>query len=516
MTMLHLKLLPLILLSLLPLLPGQGASKAEADAAIKEFESFYKDRNEFVRKAAVEGLIGVDHQDVTRRLIEVLGDKSKVVREAAIIALGTQKNMLGASELVQRVWKGRKDEERIAILKAFETSQPDNAFNIIIELLDEKNWLLRLAAIQCLTTYGDREGATTGAILPLAEDKEPLIRLAVMQAFEKLGNPHSYRPALKALEDSDWRIQAAAIKLCVRGRWKAAIQPLINILKQEEGRLQDDATTALQEITDRDAVGNPDKWQAWWDRVKDGYRVPTLKEIKERKRRESEHRVGYDRPRESDYPPYHGIKTRSRRLLFVLDVSSSMAEHVVLPRRDRKALEHFNERYGHLNSTIKIDIAREELINMVAGLKSYAKFNIVTFNSDVKRWQKKMVKASGGNRSKAIKYLARLTPTGLASSGPGRGATNTFEALNASFGLFKGDEFDKKTFKTDADTVFFLSDGQPSVGRITQPQELLDYFLTVNKRAELVFHTISFGASNRALMEAIANSSGGQAVRIGL
>ena len=133
-----------------------------------------------------------------------------------------------------------------------------------------------------------------------------------------------------------------------------------------------------------------------------------------------------------------------------------------------------------------------------------------------------MVKATSGNKNKAIKMLARLTPEAVAPTGGGfrragaiQGQTNTFEALNACFGIFKGDEIDKKAFKTEADTVFFLSDGNPSTGRITQPQALVDYVAAVNKRAKLVIHTISFGNANKHLMEIIAQRSGGQFVMIG-
>jgi hypothetical protein len=263
--------------------------------------------------------------------------------------------------------------------------------------------------------------------------------------------------------------------------------------------------------------GDPAEWKSWWARVGERFEVPTAEQIRERRRKESESRRGYDPPRKSEYPPYHGIKTNSRRLLFVVDISGSMAEHVVLNRKDPESMRAFQERYGHLETTIKIDIAREELINIVAGLKPHCRFNIVTFNSEVQRYEDALVPASGDHKNKAIKFLSKLQPAALAptSRAVTQGQTNTFEAINSCFGIFKGDKMDPKVSKSEADTVFFLSDGNPTTGRITDPQELVNYFRTVNRKVEMVVHTISFGASNKGLMEGIAMASGGQSVIIG-
>ncbi|MAG57582.1 MAG: hypothetical protein CMJ83_14915 [Planctomycetes bacterium] len=507
-------------LALIPTLACAQGAKEKAVAALAEFKGFYKDRNEHVRKAAIEGLCIVDHVDVTRALMGCLKDRSEMVRAAAVLGLGYQRNKMGVSEMTQKMWRGRDRLIRIAIVKAFKSSVPISAYSAVLDLAEDKDWEIRAHVAELISRYPDQEGAGLGAILPLCRDKEALVRLAAMDAIVLLKNPRGHKFALTGLQDRDWRVRASSIKVCRHFRMKSSIDPLIELLKDEKGRLQDDASDALNDICDREIPGDYDRWRKWWDRVKDGYKVPTALEIAERKRRENTRRAGYDPPRKSEYPPYHGIKTRSRRILFVIDISSSMAEVVTLDERNHQAVEAFRNRYGDLS--VKIDIAREELIKMVAGLKSYAKFNLVTFNAKTARWKKTMVPATSGNKNKAIKFLARLTPETVAPQGGGfrragaiNGQTNTFEALNACFGLFKGHEFDKKAFKTDADTVFFLSDGNPTTGRITQPQTLLDYFNTVNTRAKMVVHTVAFGNSNKALMEGLARRSGGQSVVIG-
>jgi hypothetical protein len=201
-------------------------------------------------------------------------------------------------------------------------------------------------------------------------------------------------------------------------------------------------------------------------------------------------------------------------MLFVIDVSASMAELVTLDERDKAMMEDFQAHYGDLR--VKIDIAREELINLVQSLPGYARFNIITFNSKVQTWQNGLVPADDSNKNAAVKYLARLTVASVVQAGadaPGR--TNTFDALNAAFGTMKGSEAGKNTYKTDADTMFLLSDGMPTCGRITEPQTLLDYVATVNRRAKMVIHCVAFGSSNKALMETMAMQNGGVYRKIG-
>ncbi|NRA97873.1 MAG: HEAT repeat domain-containing protein [Planctomycetes bacterium] len=496
------------------------ADSAQAKAALAEFKIYWKNENEFVRKAAIEELWATDHLFVTRQLLACLNDPSDVVVASATIGLGMQRNKLGVTELIQKMWRGRKRLERLAIIEAFKHSVPQQAYSAVLDLADDKDWEIRANGCELVARYNDHEGQGLGAVLPLAKDREALVRLAAMDAIVLLRNSRGHTAGLEGLKDRDWRVRAASIKICRQYRRKSSIDPLIALLKDEHGRLVDDAAAALRDICDRDIPGDHERWTKWWTRAKDRFKVPTAAEVAERKRKESVRRVGYDPPRQSDYPPYHGIKTRSRRILFVIDISTSMADNLTIDHENREAVEEFRKRYGDLDQT-KIEIARNELIDMVEGLKSFAKFNIITFNSKAHSWRKTMVKATGGNKSKAIKMLARLTPAtvaptgGLRRAGTIQGRTNTFEALNACFGVFTGDEVDKKAFKTEADTVFFLSDGNPSTGRITQPQALTDYVATVNKRARLVIHTVSFGNANKQLMAIIAQQSGGQFVMIG-
>lgn len=511
--------LPLVL-ALAAALPAQETTKAQAEAAIKEFDSYAKDRNAHVRKAAVDTFGEADHQLVTARLLKALGDDDAAVRDAVIAAIGRQRNTLGVADLIQRAWRGRDKPERLAILKAFKRSRPPAAFSAIQELAANPDWEFRTAAAELLACYPDDEGRCTGTLLALLDDKEVLVRLAALDGLAFLENPRSQQGALKGIKDSDWRLRASAVKLMRQLRQKSSVQPLIDLLKTENGRLLEDAGKALEDLTGRLYPPDHAVWQKWWDEVKDGFKILTKEELAELKKKLESGRRAYEKPKRGEYAPYHGIKTRSRNMLFVLDVSASMAEIVTLDERDKVAFDDFKERYGDL--MVKIDIAREELIKLVMSMPGYARFNIITYSSEVETWQKSLVPSDDSNKAAAVKWLARLNTERILPKSvviPGRGTppgrTNTFEALNTAFGLTSGQKLDKNTYKTDADTMFLLSDGMPTIGRIVEPQPLLDFIADVNKRAKMVIHCVAFGSANRPFMEMLAQQNGGQYVKLG-
>jgi HEAT repeat protein len=496
---------------------AQTEKDRAAEAALQEFHSYWKNRNPHVRQAAVQGLHGVDHHKVTSALLECLKDADPGVRRTAVAALSTQRNDLGVQELLRRAWMGRDKSERLAILQALRESRPPLARKVGLELGLSKEWEIRLAAVELLARYEDPDGSIAGLLKTLTGDREPLVRLAAMDAFCAQGGVPAITAAIAGTEDPDWRIQAASVAVLRKSRDRAAIQPLIDILRRKKGRILDDAHAALMDLTQTQWPLDGERWQEWWDQVKVGFQIPTAEEIAKRKEKAALERKGYDPPAgagRGDYAPYHGIRTRSRLLLFIIDVSTSMTELVTFDEADTAAKRAFEERYGDLR--VKIDIARETLISLVAELPDHVRFNIITFSSEVDLWQKFLVSADGGNKARAIKFLSRLTPQNLVASGArNQGTTNTCGAIEAAYGALLGTTLEKNTYKTEADTVFLLTDGLPTSGRITEPKLLLEAIEELTKRSRLVIHTIGFGNANKALLEGIAQITGGQYVKIG-
>lgn len=499
--------------------------KAGADvaSALREFERYYSDKNEHVRKAAVMDLSSLDHAAAVEPLLRALGDDSLVVREEAERALEKIRSNGALDLLVERVKKPKSPEQAVSILESFRVTRPESAYEPVLAAAEgAASFDLKLAAVDLLPLLASREGRSEAALGRLLDDKEPLVRLAAIDGLGKL-RAESLAPAclekLAPRIESDWRVRAAAVAALRRLRVKDAIPALIDALEREDGRLRDDCQQALVDLTG-DAVPADDaaEWREWWGRAGADFKVPTLAEVEERRKKQKAAMSPYAPPAKKGYAPFVGIETRSKRILFIIDVSSSMSERLVLSTKDPARLAAFIERYGRHDT--KIELAREELIETIAALEPHVKFNIATFHSTVETWKPELVAATGGNKSAAIKFLADMTPEKIdaaATATRNSGRTNTFDALNVAFNLAKSpNQKPTKNHKVESDTVFFLSDGMATAGRIQDPGELIRYFTTINARAKIVFHTIAFGHGNESLMQPIAETSGGQYVVIAL
>ena len=162
-------------------------------------------------------------------------------------------------------------------------------------------------------------------------------------------------------------------------------------------------------------------------------------------------------------------------MLFIIDVSGSMNE----PLRSRYVGEQGKPR---------IDVAKELLSAAIKGLEDNALFNIVTFSGGVDEWLEKGVAESNGkSRDEALEYVDRLGAAG---------GTNLYGSLVAAF----EDE--------DIDTIFVLSDGEPSVGELIDPQLIREAVKEMNATRGVVIHTVAVGGTF-SILEWLAEDTGG-------
>ena len=102
-----------------------------------------------------------------------------------------------------------------------------------------------------------------------------------------------------------------------------------------------------------------------------------------------------------------------------------------------------------------------------------------------------------------IRARARSSARAYVQKKAAFGGTNLHAALLAAF---KDDE---------VDTIFLLSDGEPSVGKITDVLELRALVANQNRVAQIRIHTISVGRSS-AFLRGLAEDSGGTYLEVGL
>ena len=168
----------------------------------------------------------------------------------------------------------------------------------------------------------------------------------------------------------------------------------------------------------------------------------------------------------TDAPTFFGSEITSKRVIFILDVSGSMAE----------------------GSPPRIELVKKELKSVIEKLSPAVKFNIIAFGSKVLVWsRKKMVKATDAAKKKAKKFVDSFEASGL---------THTDEALKAAFAV------------EDVDTIYLLSDGAPYRAEhgeslsISFIESILEWTAKANRFRRIRIHTLGF--------EEIAGQQGGQ------
>lgn len=118
----------------------------------------------------------------------------------------------------------------------------------------------------------------------------------------------------------------------------------------------------------------------------------------------------------------------------------------------------------------RLESARKELIQAIQHLRPRTRFSIVSFSDSAWPWSDELIAASPEAVKKAVRFVERLEPLS---------GTNSFEALRTAF---KNDE---------VDSIYFLSDGHPSSGSIVDPDAILQQVRELNRWRRVRIHAIA-------------------------
>ncbi|MBL8694699.1 MAG: HEAT repeat domain-containing protein [Planctomycetes bacterium] len=452
----------------------------------------FKDENGDIRNAAAQTLVKNDAPEAVALLMETL-KKDKVLRPWACLVLG-----LGARK------EARAEVEKLAQAK-------------------DADFSAKYRAAEALGRMGDP--ASIPVLLPLASDSVADVRIAVADALGRIKDETaSAGPALiTLLGDKEWRVRAAAIHSLAVVRTKDALEPLVNIVAGDEGRLIDDAAKTLKTLTGLDYGGDGPQWKRWLNAYgKDPkYHLPTIQELAKLAAARQQKAGGTGVYPDRKITEFLGVKTPSKRVMFIIDVSGSM-EDLILEK----------ERYKDQNypGYRKIDIVKEELARTLERLDSKTEFSIVTFATKVRPWKKgQLQQANVVTKTTAMDYVRGLEPIGghskeeLAAAGLGgaanlaEGKTNTHAAL--LFGL--GNPARGVLTKSDSnntppvDTIFFLSDGKPSTGELVDTDDILAAIREANQKLKITIHVLAIGEFEKNFMKKLAEENGGVFVDLG-
>jgi hypothetical protein len=309
------------------------------------------------------------------------------------------------------------------------------------------------------------------AIRGLAKDRHPLAEAALLGLLRSGELPAERYAALFALRELARR---------------ESVPPLIEILAAVKGELKEAVNDALVAITGVDKHGSVEAWRAWWEASGEeflaGRYVPSPAE----------------RPDSGSTKLFYGLPVESRRVVFAVDRSGSMADLASYAEMKMILTEQPGASAGFIR---RIDVARWQLKRALGRLPAEALFNLVFFNLDAERLSPTMLEASKENVERAAKFVDSIEPVG---------GTDMVRALEAALA----------SEERPADTVFLLSDGLPT-GQT--PGELLSQARKLNGPTKRALHTVFIGSAvseefdrGKELMERLAAEHGGRSACLGV
>jgi uncharacterized protein with von Willebrand factor type A (vWA) domain len=157
----------------------------------------------------------------------------------------------------------------------------------------------------------------------------------------------------------------------------------------------------------------------------------------------------------------------------VLDVSGSM--NFVGSERD--------------GSRKKADVLYEELDRAVRSLPDGAIFNLVAFSSAVTVWRPEPQARSAKTAAAASEWLRKRDVIG---------ATNIHDALETAFRLMGAGGAKDRSSEPAYDTVFFMTDGKPTNGKVVEPDRILAEVRRWNETRRVRIHVVGMGGHEKA------------------
>lgn len=324
------------------------------------------------------------------------------------------------------------------------------------------------------------------------------VRAVAADIFGATRDPEVIRSLTPLLRDNFLEVQLAAIHALRQIGGREVVEAFVDDFSRFEGRALDDVADALLWLTGEDFGTSRVSWEAWWQsKGKDAEIKGISRDDFDRIREES---------RNNTTGTYYGLRVISKFVTFIVDISGSMEEpyevdSVKLPggRKGKKggtgvSEEDDGNKGGKKREVLpKIEVARRELVRVLDGIPSGTQFNIIPFESSFTPWRPALVQMDDDVRLQAIEFVKQLNP---------RGMTNVFDTLASALE------------DPEVNTIYFLSDGAPTMGKITEPQGILDQIRELNAERKVKIHTIGFhldpGAAS--LMRRLAEENHGDFV----
>lgn len=428
-----------------------------------------------LRSTIADLLSGMKDEKVDKDLMKLVG-KGKGPQKA--FAIRATKHILD-EKFAKKVRKGLNDKDvdvALATIYAVAERKDREAVEDMEKLLKKtKDDSIRQALLSGLSSIYDGENAWVERLVVFAGDENVDLRNAALVEVTRLGRRNMVDLFKERLGHADWSTRLIALKGLEGQRDASLLAPIVEQMKAETGRMAIEFGDALFRLTGESFGKNAAIWERWIKDQKGSITILAESDLEKVVEEADEKRL-----KQVSDAEFFGIRIESHRVLFIIDVSGSMNEPVRM-------------RYVDEPGESRMDVAKRELAKAIKALDDNALFNIAPFSGGVESWSDGGIATSKkATREDALEYVGRL--------GAG-GGTNLYGSLEFAFK------------DLDIDTIFVLSDGEPSVGDITDPQLIREAVQKMNSTRNVIINSIAIGSSLE-ILQWLAEDSGGSYVDI--
>jgi len=395
-------------------------------------------------------------------LADGLSSGSPPVRALAADVLREIPGETSSSAILGRLRKERQEPALSALIRAAGLRKLADAGGPIADALRRRPGDLDFAQIcfSALARIGLSDETVARFVAERLASQDWQDRLAAVDCVVASGDPSGATLLQGRLADPVWQVRFAAAQGLGAVRAKESVPLLIALLRKEDRvRVRKAAAESLFRLTGEDYGDFHEIWERWWHDRGEGLAMP--ERTPERKARpQGERRT---------VAAFYGVPVDSDRVAFVLDVSSSMGGSTFTPEGS------------------ELDRAVKETLKVVKALPDRAKVNVIVFESQIRVWKRGLTALSSGARKALGSFLAEQRPSG---------STNLYDALEAALKL------------KDVETIYLLSDGDPTTGRLTGEEEILEAVLQLNRDKRAAIHCVALGGGSRLLRRLSEVTSG--------
>lgn len=492
------------------------------------------DANPDVRAQAVADLARANNKDGTKYIMQCLAEENDGPAGWRMAeAVRSLTSAEAHEEIEKTVLKWNKPENLFGAYWTFlglagqSTEGADAILRKAITESKDKDIYLRSAAIEAMANFERRDMAD--------------LLLTVLKTYDPKWDEDSPIIALTCIQGAPRFCSGADTEM--RNNIVLALADVLE--KTKDDRIQWFTCKALAAITGEDTYVDAEFWR-WWVRM-GGQKVE--------KREEGATVAG------RDVPKFFKAAAVGKRVVFVIDISGSMQHPVELPpemknppkeepkdepsgpvtgggKKEEEPKKEAPPPPDYSKVQTKLDLAKVELIYTLENLPDDYWFNIVIYHtphSMIDNASDEFVQATETNKRKFIKKVEELNWANL---------TNIHGALTRGFCVNKRNTldpmkigkrannpaWDPECLKTGATTMFFLTDGSPTIsddstdigqvgrpggpmignGRFCQAQNIFDDVRRLNVFRKCVINTVGIGPHAGNLLQALAQVSGGE------